>query len=271
MGNYKNPHVETDYDDRIENRREKLKERAATARDNSDALHKSASDKASVIPFGQPILVGHHSEGRDRRYRAGITRTFDKSFEEMDKAKHLDRKAASVGTGGISTNDPTALEQLKEKLDGLVELQEVMKLANRQHRKGGWQAVTGISETQKEEMIALAKRLNRDDKPFPSYRLSNNSANARNVRKRIAELEALRESDAVEHQGEGFTVETLEGRIAIEFENGKPTTQVRDLLKRNAFKWSRSRVAWVRKSTANAQRAAKQLITMLDEIDELYD
>ena len=30
----------------------------------------AAGDKAlSVIPFGQPILIGHHSEKRDRNYR----------------------------------------------------------------------------------------------------------------------------------------------------------------------------------------------------------
>ena len=40
-----------------------------------------------VIPFGQPILVGHHSERGDRNYRKKIDRKMEKSFETNDKAK----------------------------------------------------------------------------------------------------------------------------------------------------------------------------------------
>ena len=52
---------------------------------------------ASAIPFGQPILVGHHSEGRDRRYRDRIHNTFGKAFATMDKADYYEERPPRSG------------------------------------------------------------------------------------------------------------------------------------------------------------------------------
>ncbi len=64
----------------------------------SDELYNSAKDMASVIPFGQPILVGHHSEKRDRNYRAKIEAKFGKAFAEQDKATYYTSKAEDART-----------------------------------------------------------------------------------------------------------------------------------------------------------------------------
>ena len=96
--------------------------RPNSSREEAERLHEHAHQMADVIPFGQPILVGHHSEGRDRRYRERIHNTFGKAFATMDKAGHYERKAASVGTGGISSDDPDAVDKLKAKT-GIVEAQ----------------------------------------------------------------------------------------------------------------------------------------------------
>ena len=70
-----------------------------------------------VIPFGQPILVGHHSEKSDRAYRGRITNKFQKSFEESEKAKKLKGRAfAAENNTSISSDNPNAVELLKEKL-----------------------------------------------------------------------------------------------------------------------------------------------------------
>lgn len=67
----------------------------------SVSTSKRARDMGEAIPFGQPILVGHHSEGRDRNLRGRIHNTYGKAFALQDKAKHYEQKAARVGTGGI--------------------------------------------------------------------------------------------------------------------------------------------------------------------------
>ncbi|TDX00519.1 DUF3560 domain-containing protein [Dinghuibacter silviterrae] len=82
--------------ERAEYRAERAEHRADKAEQKSDQLYNTAQKMASVIPFGQPILVGHHSEQRDRNYRNRIHNTFGKAFEELDKGKHYREKAATA-------------------------------------------------------------------------------------------------------------------------------------------------------------------------------
>ncbi|MGE6473396.1 hypothetical protein [Serratia proteamaculans] len=93
---------------------------------------------------------------------------------------------------------------------------------------------------------------------FASYQLSNNNANMTRIKKRIQELESRRSRAAVEVETEGYKYreDVEENRVMFEFE-GKPEQDVRDLLKRNAFKWSPSRNAWVRQLTNSGIYAGK--------------
>lgn len=75
------------YERKQEARRERLLAAAERAEAQSEAAYKRADlrEEASGIPFGQPILVGHHSE---RRHRAAIKRADNAmraSIEEMRK------------------------------------------------------------------------------------------------------------------------------------------------------------------------------------------
>jgi hypothetical protein len=97
------------YEEKQAARKARLEDRASSAQAESATVYKRAKTMASAIPFGQPILVGHHSEGRDRNYRGRIHGTFGKAFALSDKAEHYAQKAASVGTGGISSDDPDAV------------------------------------------------------------------------------------------------------------------------------------------------------------------
>ncbi|MCC3151437.1 DUF3560 domain-containing protein, partial [Bifidobacterium bifidum] len=68
------------YERKQEARRERLEARAEKARTEAKATYDRAHTMAEAIPFGQPILVGHHSEKRDRNYRGKIHNTFGKAF-----------------------------------------------------------------------------------------------------------------------------------------------------------------------------------------------
>lgn len=93
--------VEADKIDRAAARADALTRKAARLDAQSQAAHDRATTMASAIPFGQPILIGHHSEQRDRRYRQRITDTYDKSFRlasEAQGAQHAaDTAAATTG------------------------------------------------------------------------------------------------------------------------------------------------------------------------------
>ena len=82
--------------DRAAERAGRMEDRAETAEEASARLYKHAHTMADCIPFGQPILIGHYSEGRDRRFRERISRTFERAFETGDKAKYYERRAANA-------------------------------------------------------------------------------------------------------------------------------------------------------------------------------
>ena len=80
---------------------------------------------SEAIPFGQPIIVGHHSEQSDRNYRKRISDKFESAFREQGKADELRAKAeAAENNTAISSDDPEAIQKLKDKLLGFEESQE---------------------------------------------------------------------------------------------------------------------------------------------------
>ena len=56
-----------DYAERQEDRKERLEGAADRARSDAERAFASSDRIADAIPLGQPILVGHHSEGHHRR------------------------------------------------------------------------------------------------------------------------------------------------------------------------------------------------------------
>lgn len=254
-----------DYEKKQQARRERLEAAAASTGAASNAACAQARRMADAIPFGQPILVGHHSEGRDRRYRAKIGTKMDKAVALSRKAEELARRAESVGTGGISSDDPDAVTKLQQQLADAQSSQAAMKAVNaaiRKHRDdkpAQLQALQGLgwSAERAEKMLEpdFAGRVG-----FPAFALSNNNANIKRIEQRIADLQALRDRADKEEAGDGYTYreDTAENRVMFIFE-GKPDPTVRDMLKREAFKWSPSREAWVRQLTPNAIAAAARL------------
>ena len=55
-----------DYVERVEDRQEALEDKADQKHAEGAAAYKHGTDALGLIPLGQPILVGHYSEGRDR-------------------------------------------------------------------------------------------------------------------------------------------------------------------------------------------------------------
>ena len=257
-----------EYEQRQAERRERLEARAEAARNASNSAYSRAKQMADAIPFGQPILVGHHSETRDRNYRDRIGSTMRKSIELDKKAAHYDDRAAAVGTGGISSDDPDAVGKLRERVGEAEAEQRLMKAVNEVIR------ANNTAETRVAGLIAMgyshaaAEELIKPDfcgrVGYPDYALSNNSANIRRIKARIAQLEKLatREPVREDHEMFGYREDTDENRVMFTFP-GKPSADVRDVLKSNGFKWSPSRSAWVRQLNNAGIYAAQQVTAWL--------
>jgi len=246
------------YEQKREARRERLLARAEKLRAAAQRLSQHASQQAAMIPFGQPILIGHHSERRDRNFRNRISRAFEKAHELDNQANAAASRAAGVGHSGVSSDDPDAVTKLQEQVAELEQRQERMKAANRALRRGDDAALLtqGFSEAQ----IAKLKQPDFCGRTgFPDYALQNNNANIRRIKQRIEEL-SKRPTVDTERQVKGVQVieDAGENRMCLVFP-GKPTLDVRKNLRAHGFIWSPTRVAWVRKLN-NAARYAAQCV-----------
>lgn len=73
---------------------------SANAEARAERSHNAARDMGAMIPLGQPILIGHHSERRHRRDIERIDRSMRKSVEESDKASYLKGRAFDLAHAG---------------------------------------------------------------------------------------------------------------------------------------------------------------------------
>jgi len=255
------------FTDGIEQRRERLEQRAARVSAESDRRYQMAHNSASAIPFGQPILVGHHSERADRNRRARIHDNFGKAFALADKAEYLAEKAESIGSGGISSADPSAVLKLTEKLEALEKSQNMMKQANAAIRTGNLEKLPelGLSQSNIDELLN-PRHSNR--KGFQPWALQNNNANIKRVKDRIREIALTQQPSTEEPTIHGIAKRDLiDGRVCFYFED-KPPEDVRKLLRSYAFNWAPSRKAWVRKATANGLHAGKVIAKKLEDLYE---
>lgn len=165
----------------------------------SEAALSEARQRADAIPFGQPILSGHHSEGRDRNYRAGITRKFEQGFEHADKAKSMASKADNIEAAAeqsIYSDDPDAIDRLIERIADLEAQRDRIKRYNASCRKaaktGGMGDLSILDDHQRSEIATLARVVPyqvRDSGAFPAYVTSNLGGQITRNRKRLAEMQ----------------------------------------------------------------------------------
>lgn len=219
------------YEQRIADRKQRVEAKSAKLRAEASALYDSAKKMASIIPFGQPILVGHHSERADRSYRKRIGNKFDKSFETGKLAAEMESRAESIGTGGISSDDPDAIEKLGAELSERIARQDRMKAANKAKR--------GTYET---------------------FQLSNNNANIKRITDRIELLKKAKTRVSAEIVINGIRArQDVEANRMQLFFPGKPGDAMRAKLKSSGFRWAPSEGAWQRQLTNKAIRVAKDI------------
>ena len=214
-------------------------------------------------PAGAVLNVGREHYSRDWAFitqpghipaRARWLRKMERAFEQMATAKRLREKAASVGSAGISSDNPEAVDLLREKLAKLEREQDMMKRANAIIRKHKAQpsavpdlVALGLSE--KNALLLLQPdfcgRFG-----FPGYETANNNANMRRIKQRIEELTAKAQTadqPDIEHDCGAYRVaECFEDNRVRVFFDGKPGEAVRGVLKANGFRWSPTAGAWQR-------------------------
>ncbi len=186
----------------------------------------------------------------------------DRNMEDWNEIQGLLDKIRSTGMGGISADDPQAIQKLEAKLEKLQAAQDTMKAVNAYYRKH--KTLDGCPNLSAERIEAMKAEMSSQwhiqDKPYPSWALSNNNAEIRRIKGRIAELTRKQETAYAGWEFDGGTVEMNreDNRLQIFFEE-KPDEQTREALKENGFRWSPKAGAWQRQLNDNAIYAADRL------------
>ena len=186
----------------------------------------------------------------------------DRNMEDWNEIQGLLDKIRSTGMGGISADDPQAIQKLEAKLEKLQAAQDTMKAVNAYYRKHKTlDGCPNLSAESIEKMKAeMSSQWHIEDKPYPSWALSNNNAEIRRIKGRIAELTKKQETAYAGWEFDGGKVETNkeDNRLQIFFEE-KPDEKTRETLKENGFRWSPKAGAWQRQLNDNAIYAADRL------------
>ena len=196
------------------------------------------------------------------RQKEKQNRARDGNMEEWRYIQGLLDKIRSTGMGGISADDPAAVEKLQKKLDSLERSQLIMKEVNAYYRKHGTLDGCALLSPDHIERLKsdMAASWRSSPKPFESYQLTNNNAEIRRVKARIEELSKRAEQTFSGWEFDGGHVEMNreDNRLQVFFD-GKPDADTRAELKSSGFRWAPSVGAWQRQLTDNAIRAADRL------------
>lgn len=225
----------TGYYEKQQARRERLEERLEKAQAQSHAHYEAAMSELRVVPMGQPILVGHHSERAHRALIARSDRHMEKSHELIQKAAYLEEKLESFGKGGISSDAPDAVELLEKKLAHLEEVHQKMLDMNKNAPKG-------------------------ELKPIWPYQLQNSRARIRATKERLETLKKRQSQNTTEREFEGGRIvdNVEENRVQVFFDE-KPDADTRTQMKQNGFRWAPSVGAWQRMRGPAAEYAVKRI------------
>ena len=264
--------MKSDYEERKQQRIERFRKLADKNETEAGDRFGAARKTIEHIPFGQPILVGHHSE---KRHRAALDRhdqNMRKGCEAVDKAKHYQHRAdAAESSRAISSDDPDAVSKLKAKIADAKANQEHMKAVNAAWRKAGkpkakrddvdheaWKTAFEKFPEQRELLQTAYNTMAHDfltRAPF-TYGLTNNSGNIKRMEQRLTHLASLESAPYREYEVSGVRIveDPDENRLQLFF-NGKPDAEVRKRCKTAGFRWAPSVGAWQR-HLSNAARFA---------------
>jgi hypothetical protein len=217
------------------------------------------------------MITGPSNFNHRRNQKANDTehRRTTELIEWREKAlKRLNRdfNPVAIARRPIRSDEDDAIEQLQAKIDAAQSDQDFMKAANRIVKskklsiddKIAKFAELGVSEV-------TARKFSEEPNGhgsygFAPYQLTNNNANIKRMKNRIATLraEAVR-PEAEDRQATigGAPVTIIENRdenrLQLVFD-GKPPAKIRKTLKSNGFRWAPSQDAWQRLLNDNARR-----------------
>lgn len=229
--------------ERLERKLERRQEWAKKAQERSASRFASADRIASAIPFGQPILVGHHSERHARADVARIDGNMRKGCEEADLAKHHTSAAGGIAAqldGSIFSDDENAIEALEARITENEDKRDRMKLVNKLYKSkdvAGLAAIGIDYATLQAKLDAAGQYWG--SAPHLPYELTNIGARIRADKERIAIIRGRHERTTQAEAAGGVLIEARtewHGYCRVTFAE-KPEREILIALRAAGFVW----------------------------------
>lgn len=226
--------------ERLESKLAKRAEWAGKAEQRADASFDRVHKLADSIPLGQPILVGHHSEGHARRDAERITSGMSKGCAEAKLADHHRSKADGLERQldtCVFSDDPDAIEAIEARIAENEAKRERMKRVNQLYRKGDAEGLAALGlDLEKLRAKVASIGYSWVKAPYESWELSNLGGRITSDRKRLEEVKARQARAAAAEAGGGVSIERGESWCRVTFAE-KPGHDVIEALKAAGFRW----------------------------------
>ena len=242
--------------ERLERKQERREDWAAGREQKAAQAFNGADMSESVtgIPFGQPILVGHHSE---RAHRAAIKRAdnaMNRACESSNMAEHHHEKASGIQRQldrSIFSDDDNAIQELEKRIAGREKERTFNNAINKIIRR---KPKNESTPEKVEELAALKINAATAQKLFtpdygqigiPSYVNANLSGNISSDKKRLVRIKAQAVlNEAAEESENGISIIERNGWCVVTFAE-KPDYGIIKKLKAAGFHWARG--SWLGK------------------------
>jgi hypothetical protein len=226
----------------MENRAELRRQWASKRVAKADAAFKAAKAVADMIPLGQPILVGHHSEKGARADAKRIENGMRAGIESERMAVRHERAAATLESRlkrNIFSDDADAVENLKKRIADRERMVERMKFVNKAHAKFAKTGAMpeGLSEAEAEKIRNYKPTYSWEPHPYPPYALANLRQQIAADRKRLAHVEQMAQRAEAAQEAAGGVLIEGDQFVRVTFAE-KPAREVLNDLKANGFRWS---------------------------------
>lgn len=206
---------------------------------------------------------------RRMQKRADIAhKRLNEMLEFRKRALAAIKKAMFPELAPIMAGDSDACSRLAEKIAQAEALQAQMKAVNTVHKRFLKDPASldtcGLPDEWKDKIRRYVPRYSWEPHPIAPFEFTNNSANIRRMKERLASIsrnQALPDTAQESENGNGIRLEDCpaENRVRLFFP-GKPEAEVRTRLKSSGFRWSPTIGCWQAYRNAHSMAVAKEFV-----------
>lgn len=234
---------------------------------NINAQNSNTASCPSVMIAGGSNFPVHKKEKQNKRAETLCS--------EYDYIMQIPDKIRSIGNNTtIYSDEDDAIERLEEKAEEYRAYLDDMKKRNAHYRKHG--TMKGFEGLTDERAATLDDEINHSfyKVPFPAYELTSARQKIKAAEERAEQLKKLKAKaeqpaeDKYPHV-DGVEVEENADAMRIQlFFDGKPSEEVREILKSHGFRWSPRFGAWQRQLTENGKCATRKALEEIARLEE---